>query len=495
MKAALPLLAWLLGLLLGQVIHPRLALLSLALLPLVFLKKQKGWAVAISLSILAFLGSIFYLQSNLPKINPDSLSYYVGGEPVEIEGIVSEVDRLEKASRVNLSQIKINDGGWRKLKGDALVYAPLYPKYEFGDLLLINGRLEEAPAYLQNEGVLAVISFPKIELIGKDQAPWFSSTIYHIREDLALVLSQTLGEPQSSLAQGIALGLRDNIPAPVNEDFTMSGASHILAVSGLNLSIVAGALIGAGTSIFGRRHYIYAWLGLVGIWVYAALTGLGPPVVRSAIMVSLYLLAEISGRQKDSPNALLIAAAAMSLINPFVLSSVSFQMSFAATAGLIFITPLMEKSHGDLDTSKRLSGPVRSLWNNIAVTIGAVAATIPLSIYYFGTFSPLSPITSLLLLPVVTPIIIIGLSSGVLGLLFPPIGYVLGLLNWPLLTYMLAVTRIMSDLPFSSFNMEWSGMFLVGYYLILMGMTWLLRHKTLSPKLKDPALSKVGKEE
>lgn len=488
MKAALPLLAWILGLLLGQAIHPHLALLFLALLPLVFLKKQRGWAVIASLSILAFFGGMLYLQANLPKTNPDSVAYYIGGEPVEIEGIVSEVDRLEKASRVNLSQIKIDDGGWRELKGDALVYAPLYPEYEFGDLLLINGRLEEAPVYLQNEGVLAVISFPKIELIGKDQAPWFSSTIYHLREDLALVLSQTLGEPQASLAQGIALGLRDNIPASVNNDFSRSGASHILAVSGLHLSIVAGVLIGAGTSIFGRRHYLYAWLGLAGVWAYATLTGLGPPVVRSAIMVSLYLLAEISGRQKDSPNALLIAAAAMSLINPFVLSSVSFQMSFAATAGLIFITPLMEKRHGDLDTSKRLSGPVRSLWNNIAVTIGAVAATIPLSIYYFGVFSPLSPITSLLLLPVVAPVIIIGLSSGILGLLFPPLGYALGLLNWPLLTYMLFVTRMMSDLPFSHFNMEWSGAFLAVYYLILMGVIWLLRRKNMSPKLKDTGL-------
>jgi hypothetical protein len=120
-KAALPLLAWLLGLLLGQAIHPHLALLSLALLPLVFLKKQTGWAVAISLSILAFFGGMLYLQSNLPKTNPDSMAYYVGREPVEIEGIVSRVGRLEKASRVNLSQIKINDGGWRGLKGDALV--------------------------------------------------------------------------------------------------------------------------------------------------------------------------------------------------------------------------------------------------------------------------------------------------------------------------------------------------------------------------------------
>ena len=488
MKAALPLLAWLLGLLLGQAIHPHLALLFLALLPLAFMKKQKGWAVVTSLSILAFFGGMLYLQANLPKTNPDSVAYYIGKGPVEIEGIVSEVDRLEKASRVNLSQIKIDDNGWRELEGDALVYAPLYPEHEFGDLLLIHGRLEEAPVYLQNEGVLAVISFPKIELIGKDQAPWFSSTIYRLRDDLALVLSQTLGEPQASLAQGIVLGLRENIPASVNEDFTMSGASHILAVSGLNLSIVAGVLIGAGTSIFGRRHYIYAWLGLVGIWVYAALTGLGPPVVRSAIMVSLYLLAEISGRQKDSPNALLIAAAVMSLINPFVLQSVSFQMSFAATAGLIFITPMLEKNPGSLGTNKRLSGPVRSLWNNIAVTIGAVAATIPLSIYYFGVFSPLSPITSLLLLPVVAPVIIIGLSSGILGLLFPPLGYVLGLLNWPLLTYMLVVTRMMSDLPFSHFNMEWSGAFLAVYYLILMGVIWLLRRKNMSPKLKDRSL-------
>ncbi len=125
-------------------------------------------------------------------------------------------------------------------------------------------------------------------------------------------------EPQASLAQGIILGIRTNIPASLEDDFVRSGTAHILAISGINLTIVAGILVSLGIWAFGRRRYTYIWVALSIIWLYTLLTGLHPPALRAAIMVSLFLTADFLGRQRSGIIALFLAAAIMVGINPQV---------------------------------------------------------------------------------------------------------------------------------------------------------------------------------
>ena len=115
-------------------------------------------------------------------------------------------------------------------------------------------------------------------------------SIYNFRSTLSKSLQSILPEPHSSLAQGIILGLRSNIPDYLKSDFAISGTTHLLAISGINLSIIAAMLVSIGTWIFGRRCYIYVWLALFLIWFYALLTGFQPPVIRAAIMASIFLL-------------------------------------------------------------------------------------------------------------------------------------------------------------------------------------------------------------
>ena len=149
-----------------------------------------------------------------------------------------------------------------------------------------------------------------------------------------------LPEPQASLAQGIVLGIRGNIPQSLNNDFARSGTAHLLAISGINLGIMAGILLSIGIWLFGRRHYLYVWLALGIVWFYAAITGMNPPVVRGAIMASLFLVAELLGRQRSAIVALTLAAAVMVGVSPYILGDASFQLSFLAMAGLIFLSPV-----------------------------------------------------------------------------------------------------------------------------------------------------------
>ncbi len=135
-------------------------------------------------------------------------------------------------------------------------------------------------SYLEHQGIGTVMYYPSVEVVASGQGNPAMSWIYSVRGRLAETLSEVLPEPQASVAQGILLGIRGNIPEDVRADFNRSGTAHLLAISGLHLGIVAGILLAIGVCVFGRRRGIYIWLALGGIWFYAVLTGLNPPVVR-----------------------------------------------------------------------------------------------------------------------------------------------------------------------------------------------------------------------
>ncbi|MCK5434785.1 MAG: ComEC/Rec2 family competence protein, partial [Dehalococcoidales bacterium] len=235
-------------------------------------------------------------------------------------------------------------------------------------------------------------------------------------------LAEVLPEPQASLAQGIILGIRGNISSSVNADFSHTGTAHLLAISGLHLAIVAGMILSIGIWLLGKKHYRYIWLTLGIIWLYALLTGMHPPVIRGAIMASLFLTAELLGRQRTAITALAFAAAIMVGISPHILWTASFQMSFVAMAGLIFLAPPF-RAIGRKAVSATLGedGAVVSIANIItdsfSVTLGAIIAVWPLVAHYFGIVSLVAPLATLLALPALPGIIITGALAGGLGLI------------------------------------------------------------------------------
>ena len=139
----------------------------------------------------------------------------------------------------------------------------------------------------------------------------------------------------------------------MNDDFVRTGTAHILAISGQNLSIVAGMFIAAGIWLFGKRHYRYVWLALAVTWGYALLAGMSAPIVRSAIMLSIFLCADLLGRQRSVFPALAMAAAVMLALTPRLLWDASFQLSFLSMLGLALVAAPMQSFGRDL-INKRL---------------------------------------------------------------------------------------------------------------------------------------------
>jgi len=292
-------------------------------------------------------------------------------------------------------------------------------------------------------------------------------------------MAEVLPEPQASLAQGITLGKRGTIPSELKDDFTRTGTAHLLAISGLHLSIVAGILLSVGIWLFGRRRYTYIWLALGAIWLYALLTGMHLPVIRGAIMASLFLTAELLGRQRSAITALTFAAAIMVGISPQILWTASFQLSFLAMTGLIFIAPPFQ-AIGRKVVSKALGedgGVVaiaRIIADSFGVTLGAVIAVWPVVAYYFGIISFVGPLATFLALPALPGIIITGALAGGLGLIALPLAYPIGWLAWLFLSYLLLLVQVFAALPISSIEVGPVDTTLIGgYYLALTVAIWL----------------------
>jgi competence protein ComEC len=458
--------AWVAGIFLGSQSHFSPALILTGCLPLPFLfiyKKYRRSIVITAVCLAAFFGAAFYYPASLPE--EDSPSIFNNQGVIELRGMISAPpDIRDKATHIEISlqEIKVS-GSWQTAHGRVLVFTPRYPEYQYGDALSLRGELEKPAqfdhfdyqAYLEQKDIHSTMTYPRIEVIfrGKGSAPleW----IYHLRDQLSKSLLAALPEPQASLAQGIVLGIRSTIPDSLKENLSITGTAHLLAISGINLSIVAGILVILGLRLFGRRHYIYVWLALFLIWFYSLLTGMQSPVVRSAIMASIFLLAELVGRQKNCFAALAFSAAIMVGINPRILWNVSFQLSFLAMAGLVFIAP-------NLQTLGRKA--VKSIFsdNNVgviiltpaidsfSVSLGAVLAVWPVIAYNFGLVSLIGPLSTFLIAPVLPFIIVLGAITALLGLVSSAAAQVAGWTAWLFLSYMLWLVNTLASAPMAS---------------------------------------------
>jgi competence protein ComEC len=308
-------LAWCAGLYLGSLFVSPCANLLLALLPLplLLIPHLRKTALLVSLSLFALTGGCLYYQKDLPH---DTVHAFTG--PAVVRGTVTaEPEVRDQDTRLRLSASAVETGGaWQKASGTVLLYVPRYPAFRYGDVLEASGSLE-APAvfndfdyagYLAHQDVYVTMFSSHPTRVGEGQGNTVLSSIFALRQRLAAVLAGALPEPQASLAQGILLGLQGNIPPAVKADFTASGTTHILAISGLNLTILTGLLTALLIALLGRRHYLYVYFTGMAVWGYALLAGASPSVVRAAIMASIFLLAELSGRQKNAGPALFLAA-------------------------------------------------------------------------------------------------------------------------------------------------------------------------------------------
>jgi competence protein ComEC len=504
--------AWVAGIFLGSKLSVSLPVLAFGLIPFAlipFLRNSRRTLIVAGLCLLALLGGGLRFPSSLPPINEHSLRSYNDMGIVGIQGMVAEEPDIEDTYCLltfSASEITIN-GETKEVSGTALIRVPRYPAYRYGDVLKITGELEtpsqfedfDYKSYLARQGIYSVVYYPGVELIDRDQGLKPLQWIYSLRERLSASLTRVLPEPQGSLAQAILLGLRGNIPDSLYQAFSRTGTAHLLAISGLHMSIIIAMFLSLGILVFGRRRCIYIWLTLALTWLYAVLVGMHPPIIRAAIMGSLFLIAEYVGRQRSAIIALAFAAAVMVGIQPYILWSVSFQLSFLAMAGLVLFFPYFRvwgrKGVVAVFRNREVLVSTGGMITDVfAASLAAVIAVWPLVAYNFGVVSLVALPATFFSLPALPAIIVTAAVVAFVGLFALLAAQILGWLAWLFLSYFLLVVRGLDALPYSSFQVATVSTWQIwGYYVILAGVIACLNYRKQLADFFSRLTSGIGK--
>jgi len=493
--------AWVAGVFLGSKIGLPWLALFLGLVPFALIPlrpSSRKTLIVAGLCLLAILGGVIRCPSLFPPADEHSLRFYNDKGIVDIQGMVAEEpDIRDRYCLLTFSASEIVVIGENKeVSGRALMRVPRYPAYHYGDVLNVTGKLETAQpfdnfdyeTYLARQAIYSVIYYPKVELLGQGEGVKPLQWIYSLRERLSASLARALPEPQGSLAQGILLGLRGNIPDSLNQAFSRTGTAHILAISGLNISIVIAMFLSLGVLFLGRQRSLYIWLALAFTWLYTLLAGMNPPVIRAAIMGSLFLIAVYLGRQGSAIIALAFAASVMVGMQPQLLWSVSFQLSFLAMAGLILLYPYFQalgsKGVALLFKNREKIVPTASIiTDGFAASLAAILAVAPLIAYNFGIVSLVGLPATFFSLPALPFIIAMSAVVAFVGLFALLAAQILGWLAWLFLSYFVLLVQGFDALPHASLEMTTiSTWHVLGYYAILAGVIASLKYQT---KLAD----------
>ncbi|MCB0084408.1 MAG: ComEC/Rec2 family competence protein, partial [Caldilineaceae bacterium] len=493
-----------------------------------------AWVAAFLLALCT--GTLRYAATPLtPCWTPADLAYYNlpadrafdrAAPEVTITGYISSYplvsDTKQRLHVVAHSVMATADATPQPVAGALRLTTGTRQRYQYGQPVRLRGRLVTPPdfedfsyrEYLARKQIHSLLYNAQIELLpGEFQGRWLDSTLYAFRARGERLLNRLLPEPYAALANGMLLGIEAGIPDALYEQFNLTGTSHTIVISGSNISILAGVLLALGQRLFGRRRAL--WPTLVGIGCYALLVGGDAAVLRAAFMGGLFVTATAINRRSTALVSLAVACWAMTLINPLTLWDVGFQLSSAATAGLILFTPgitatvnrLWPAMNGGILTavdSLPATQRIQTIFygliqDGLLVTVAANITTLPLVVYYFHRLSVVSLMANLLVAPVQPFIMLwgsLGILVGVVGL--PWLAWLILLVPWLSLIWTVATVQWTAALPGASVDIaSYEGGWLLLTYLLIGLIHWRMPlleqlRKCLQPQANGWATRLVG---
>ncbi len=437
------------------------------------------------LIMMAGLGMWRY-SSAQPTFTSADLAYYNDKGFAQMVGIVSDAPDVRDNNvhlTVDMQSLRVNNQEI-PVHGSALVIGDRFGDYAYGDKLQIKGTPATAPNfdtfsyhdYLARTGVYSFIPYSQITILEHGQGSSITAGMLDIRERAHQLISRLLPSPQSALLTGILLGVDNDISPEISNAFSQTGTSHIIAISGSNITIVAGLLLAVFGHLTDKR--IAAIMMLLGIAVYTIFVGASPSVVRAAIMAALAILAQRFGRRSDGLTALALSVFVMTFLNPNLLLDMGLVLSATATLGLILYTEPLTKFSESVakrlfaaETAQRV---VEIFADAVLITIAAQITTLPIIFLVFGQFSLVSFFVNVLVVPAQGSIMSLGILAVIIGAIWLPAGQVVAWLVGIPVAYTLAIIRAAAQLPGASVPVSPDPILIVGYYLVLFGMTAVL---------------------
>jgi len=438
------------------------------------------------LRVRQFLFYVFFIclgawrsDAILPGTN--NITNYAG-RTMTLEAVIStEPDlRMDRVSYIaKVQQIK-NSGTSDSVSGKIYIRGPLYPRYDYGDRVSVDCALRrpEPPdlpgefrfdMYLARQGVYVVCASPKIEKISGGEGNFILRTILSFKKLTAEKIVSLWPEPQASFAAGLLYGYRGGL-GRLSEDFANAGVTHIVAVSGYNISIVAGILATMCIYLLIPRKRAFG-ISVGAIVIFVIFTGASASVVRAGIMGIFTLCGSFFGRSRSLTNSIVGAAVLMTVWNPYsLLWDLGLQLSFLATIGLVWLSPFLKEYFNRVPE-------YFGLRENLTNTTAAILITTPVIMYSTGRMSPYAIVANLLILWTIPYLMLGAFVSTAAAFVSRLFAGFLGFITYLGLMFVSQVVQTISHLPFSSFTIRlpWYGM-IMAYVGIFWGWHRLNLH-------------------
>jgi len=380
--------------------------------------------------------------------------------------VIALPDMRDDRQQIRLNTIQVVRGDIvTETSGEILAVLPPNADVRYGDMLKVTGELLTPQTFdsfsyadfLARTGIYSVMEKTSVQVLSRGGGSPIIHTLADIRAFVDKTVISALPQPAAGLLIGILLGDERHIAPELRESFQITGTSHIIAVSGFNMVIVASVVQQLLMWLMPNRRWAVLWLALLVMGIYTALTGANAAILRAALMTSLLLIGKTLNRNTYVPASLAFVVMVMSLVTPTVFWDVSFQLSFAAVLGLsVFVTPLQRAfNSGVRQIFPQSAAQSLSNWltEPLIVTLAAQITTTPIILANFGTFSLVAIPVNLLVIPVQSYLLILGiLAVGISGII-PIIGQAFFWLAYLLLGWTIGIVRLFAQLPFA--DVEW----------------------------------------
>ena len=431
------------------------------------------------------LGAVRY-QLSIPKFDAFHIAFYNDRDyDLLITGyLVEPPDYRDNYTNLRLWVTAVDTGdGDLDASGLLLVRVSNNQTFQYGDILRLRGKLETPPEneefsyrdYLAAQHIHSYMSSAEVTVLPGNGGNPISSALYAIKEKSLNNIYRLFPDPESSLLAGILLGVDTGLTRELQQAFKNTGTAHIIAISGFNISIIAGIFFAFSSRFFGERRGAVA--AIIGIALYTFVVGADAAVVRAAIMGSLALFAKQVGRRQFALNTLLAVALVMTLWNPLLVWDVGFQLSFFATLGLIlYADPFSQfadriiRRYFPASTAERF---VELFSEFVLLTLAAQLTTIPIMAYHFQRISLVSFIANPFILPAQPAVMILGGLAVLLSLVWFPLGQLMAWVAWPFVVYTIRMVEIFDRVPHGTlFLGKFSIWFVILFYAVLLFVTF-----------------------
>ena len=415
----------------------------------------KKYLIFSALVLTAILGSFYYrVFENYQAQN----TRIIFNQKIKFAGNVSDV--LEQGQNQKLVVNLQNP-----YSGKIQIKLKPYPLYNYGDLINFEGKIEKPEQdyaqYLEKNKIFGLSNFPVNRLVSKNNGNEIKALLVSFKQKIISNFGTVLPADTSAFLSGLTLGEKAEFSQEFKNQMSQSGTTHLVALSGYNISVLVLAVSILLESFFSKRTTFWATIFIIIGFVVMA--GAEASVVRAAIMGSILLLAIRAERIYSFRNAIVIAAFLMILANPKVLKfDVGFQLSFVALMGIVYLNPAIKKFFKINEETKGILE-----WKeNFITTLSAQLAVAPMLILNFGNFSPVSLLTNILILSVIPLTMGLGFILGLLGFVSYYMSFIFSWFVNIFLAYEIFIIKFFGSLnilQFKSFNI-----FLAAFYYLIL---------------------------